>query len=126
MHHGVSTFSIQAFVLSDTDISYTHYWTIVKGEAWPQFIEDAKTIIAAAEIPLSQNGKSYTQPIIDIENGIFFNGADGDDYDFYIHMDDERSDAFCKTGRRPYDLIVTAVLLRAWILGISATIKYVS
>lgn len=57
-------------------------------------------------------------PLIDINRGIHINGSPEEGFEALII---DRPSAsrfnFCKTARRPYDLVVTTVLLRAYLLA---------
>ncbi|KAI8931216.1 hypothetical protein NX059_011565 [Plenodomus lindquistii] len=98
--------------------SYTHYWnSIIWGAKWPQFLEDAKLIAAEAGVPLSHTGASDDPPVFD-EQRIFFNGSPGDDFEtFELYSAGYGGRGFCKTGRRPYDVVVAAILLRAFMVA---------
>jgi len=109
-------------------MGYTHYWDAPTAHpdyaaAWPCIITDTQAIITAvrgAGIVIA-GPDGFGRPLLDAE-GIAFNGdATGDlDYEAFVlaapgpvprfeHL-------FCKTGRRPYDLAVAAVLLRCHLL----------
>ncbi|EFQ87815.1 hypothetical protein P3342_012365 [Pyrenophora teres f. teres] len=81
-----------------------------------------RAIVQAAEIPLCKCGNTGVPPIIHVTNGIYLNGADGDDHeDFVFHYElGSHLNEFCKTVRKPYDLVVTTILLRASMLFGSA------
>jgi hypothetical protein len=110
-------------------VGYTHYWSIqrshpVYSTSWPGIIDDTRRIIDAVRATgIGVAGPhGHGQPILDPAEGIAFNG------DASIHRDYETFRlappapepghrwAFCKTGHRPYDLAVTAVLLRCRLL----------
>jgi hypothetical protein len=111
----------------DKHISYTHYWRITDAAAWeaawPQVVADATRIVQEAGVALS----SYRGlPVLSVGEGITLNGAEPEDYETF-HMDKDGGDrGFCKTARRPYDVVVTAILLRASIVACKATrVRYV-
>lgn len=96
-------------------MGYTHYWdhAIITPEAWAGLVSDSRRIIKAADIPLA--GPDGTGvPVIDRDR-ISFNGTASDDQDYEtFELTPAITDFdFCKTARRPYDLVVTAILLRA-------------
>ncbi|OAL02070.1 hypothetical protein IQ06DRAFT_368552 [Phaeosphaeriaceae sp. SRC1lsM3a] len=99
-------------------MGYTHYWrvrdTTKWNEVWPAFIEDAQRIIAATEIELIADGDNTNvqPPIVNAESGISLNG-EADPCESFIVRPDQSDRGFCKTARRPYDVVVTAILLRA-------------
>ncbi|KOC07412.1 hypothetical protein AFLA70_31g005050 [Aspergillus flavus AF70] len=91
--------------------------------AWPPLVQDAGLIIHYANIPLTgptepdQAITERTPVILDEKNGIFLNGVGDDGHeDFYISKIGNNF-SFCKTGRRPYDLVVCTILLRAYVLA---------
>ncbi|MCP2323623.1 hypothetical protein HDA40_002130 [Hamadaea flava] len=98
--------------------------------AWPAIVGDVQTIIAAvAEIGIAVCGPMGTgDPIADLSDGIMLNGDDAaglsfDGFDLPAphHTPGAPADCrvwrFVKTARRPYDLAVTAILLRAHLLA---------
>lgn len=71
-------------------------------------------------MPLSYYGGSGedTDPaIIDIADGIHLNGSEKSHETFMLGPESRREPTFCKTARKPYDLVATAILLRAWQLA---------
>ncbi|MFF4924338.1 hypothetical protein ACFY4B_27450 [Kitasatospora sp. NPDC001261] len=116
-------------------MGYTHYWSYTPQAegfraAWLQLQLDAAAIIdfvQRQDVQLA-GGDGTGAPRID-DGAIRFNGrqADGDDYETFSidlnpHRPREREESgffweFCKTGERPYDMAVTAVLLRAHTLA---------
>lgn len=114
-------------------MGYTHYWNVpdddAYDEAWPQIVEDTRKIaeaVAQRGIVLA-NWNGNGTPTID--NGtISFNGDGATDNDYEtFQLDPPGSGASdfggCKTARRPYDLAVTAVLVRVNMLVPSFTIS---
>jgi hypothetical protein len=91
-------------------MGYTHYWTIknaIEQSNWEKFLEGARQIIATAEdagILIEDNSEGSTISI----NGV---GAGGHE-DFTISSEDVGYD-FCKTAQKPYDTVVTAILIHA-------------
>ncbi|MGA5820034.1 hypothetical protein ACPC54_19480 [Kitasatospora sp. NPDC094028] len=114
-------------------MGYTHYWSYTPQAegfrtAWLQLQLDAAAILDLVQGQGTQlaGGDGTGAPGID-DSAIRFNGsrADGDDYETFgidLNPDPSREKSgfvwdFCKTGERPYDLAVTAVLLRAHTLA---------
>ncbi|GAA1577218.1 hypothetical protein GCM10009827_118820 [Dactylosporangium maewongense] len=103
-------------------MGYTHSWRYRPGSAdyaaaWPQILTDVTHLLGTLQgdaIDLA-GPQGYALPIIDPVDGIAFNGAVPEDYECF-DLDSPGPDRpvwrFCKTDRRPYDLAVTAVLLR--------------
>jgi len=117
-------------------MGYTHYWKTKNHtpEQWETFVDVCKKL--AENLPKRSNtaGGYYSTDVIDIAGGngegeptfnnemVDFNGR-GDDLmheTFRICGDPEfnPSNDFCKTARKPYDLLVVACLIAAsQILG---------
>lgn len=107
-------------------MGYTHYWYKQLGEypaQWAAFAEKCRAIVDLAEeqgTPLA-GGLGDGRPEI-TEEIVWFNGLDPDGYETF-HVDanqkidmwstvrDEKAFGFCKTGRMPYDRVVTACLI---------------
>lgn len=107
-------------------MGYTHYWyraPELPVEKWMLFAEDVGKILAVARangIALG-DGHGRGHPEVDVD-GVCYNGAEPNDYEtFYIERvfsesyrqadDAGRLFAFCKTARKPYDVVVTACLI---------------
>jgi hypothetical protein len=110
-------------------VGYTHYWSVPPGDpryatVWPGLVEDIRRIVDAVRgigvVVAGPDG--YRRPVLDVSDGIAFNGdATADlDYETFIlaspGFGGPVRTEFCKTGRRPYDLAVAAVLLRCRLL----------
>lgn len=107
-------------------MGYTHYWECQPdGEqfkaAWSQFCSDTARILEAVTgrgVQLA--GPDGTgQPEVSEELGVAFNGSEEfkEDYETFAIALQGRGHDFCKTGIMPYDLAVTAVLLRLHMLA---------
>ena len=123
-------------------MGYTHYWYHDHTDpAWPEVygrtLMDAKRIIEAARCPIvGWDHEPGTQPELS-EGRLAFNGQGGDGHESFVleaqpnwakatgdevtlitRMEAKRfaetgtNFTFCKTARKPYDDVVTAVLLR--------------
>ncbi|MEV4199385.1 hypothetical protein [Micromonospora globbae] len=110
-------------------MGYTHYWSVPLSHrdyatAWPTLIDDTRRIIGAVRATgvVIAGPDGYRRPVLDPAAGIEFNGDATTDLDYEAFVLQPPSlrpgytRAFCKTGRRPYDLAVAAVLLRARLL----------
>lgn len=114
-------------------MGYTHYFRYdPQAEsyvaAWPTMLDDARKIVAAANVPLT-GGVGRGEPEFN-ERWIWLNGVGNDGHEtFLIHGPGEEAGKaiqdqrrwlgnidfvwqFCKTAQKPYDLVVTAILLR--------------
>ncbi|KAH8756009.1 hypothetical protein F5883DRAFT_174415 [Diaporthe sp. PMI_573] len=87
-------------------------------------IDDSKRIIQHTSIDVRYDSDSLLPP--DFENGIRLNGHRDDGHEAFHFTHNSCSD-WCKTDRKPYDLVVWAILLRAKQLTPNAIeIRYVS
>jgi len=100
-------------------MGYTHYWTRRDPEewsmAWPQVVVCAKEITKAArEKGIVVIGLHKDDPIVNEEEIVF----NGDPSHETFHLSKRLPDFdFCKTARKPYDAVVTAILLCAAVLA---------
>lgn len=108
-------------------LSYTHYYSVHGWDtpewqqAWPQLLDDTRLILEASDILLSgptEDAASITPPIVDEEEGIFFNGVADDSHEAFTLP----GDGFVKTLRKPYNIVVGCVLLRAFQLAPSCVV----
>jgi hypothetical protein len=115
-------------------VSYAHYWSVRRSDpayatAWPGIIDDTRRIIEAVRglgvVVAGPDG--HRRPVLDPTRGIAFNGdaTTGLRYESFVlapptlpvqPAKPRYSWAFCKTDEQPYDLAVTAVLLRCRLL----------
>lgn len=103
-------------------MGYTHYWKIRNSETelfssrWSLFIERAKTILEFARekgILLGDGlGEEKSHPEIS-EEGCWFNGIQEEGHETFELSRKDTEFEFCKTERKPYDLIVCMCLLAA-------------
>jgi hypothetical protein len=101
-------------------MGYTHYWqtksTPADSENWNRACEDIRRLIAAAPVKVVYE---YDQPTLPPEvNGekVWFNGIGPDGHETFVVTRipepwGEGCGGFCKTARKPYDVLVTASLL---------------
>lgn len=94
-------------------MGYTHYFPGLKTNEI--FAEGVRDIVAAAEeLGIKVCGADgYGEPIV-TGDLIALNGdaESGLDYESFV-IDGEDGFSFCKTARRPYDAVVTAILICA-------------
>lgn len=104
--------------------SYTHYycvrdWHTAEWQAaWPKLIQDVPVILEAADVLVccpADEGE-ILPPIANLDEGIYFNGV-ADDAHEPLCLNEQDCDTFVKTMRKPYDLAVACVLLRASLLA---------
>ena len=101
-----------------TSNRYTHYYSILDhnewNRIWPALVSEIPRIIEAADVPVKLESDLPEDPLIDSERGIRFNGIGQDGHEtFILQKEDVSSFDFCKTARKPYDLTVCVILLRA-------------
>lgn len=88
-------------------MGYTHYWDKV-GEwtehKFAEFKADARAIFEASDVPTIEESP--------MSGSLVFNGIAPDDYETFC-INQEQSFEFCKTVYKPYDEVVTAVLICA-------------
>ena len=122
-------------------MGYTHYWhrpESLDGERWSRFVADVKSLLNAVteeEVGCGEGECDYSHPIVIRGSGgtgmpslnadrVAFNGDDRGRHaheSFYLRRTvaaDDRVAAgdglyfeFCKTARKPYDLLVTSTLI---------------
>ena len=89
-------------------------------EAWaaafPLIVHDARIIISHSGVPIGgpdPETDGPLAPLVSETEGIALNGA-GECHEPFILEPYLYSDrGFCKTARKPYDMVVTAILIRA-------------
>lgn len=89
-------------------MGYTHYWSSIRPTA--EIAEDARKLIEASGVSIC-SGSGHGSPIL-TEGLIMLNGDVEKDEDFESFiLDGTGGFQFCKTGRRAYDAVVTAILI---------------
>lgn len=76
-------------------------------------MSDAALIASKTRVRLSRTGKDNAPPTISIDEGIVLNGATGSHAESFDIDIEGGSKGSCKTAHKPYDVVVTAILLRA-------------
>ena len=91
-------------------MGYTHYWTLQNGieqSLWDKFLEGARQIIGTAEdagILLEDDSAG---------SAIFLNGVGAGAHETFSITSEDVGYDFCKTAQKPYDTVVTAILIHA-------------
>lgn len=103
-------------------MGYTHYWTISSTEewlkTWPELLIDTRRIIQAAKVPLTRDGEDDTGIPPEItEKRIELNGDVNNSHEPFVLKPYATEFEFCKTAGKEYDIVVTAILLRAKMLA---------
>lgn len=81
-------------------------------------VNDAELVIEAADVLVSgpsDNDQDIVLPIINVDDGIWFNGV-ADDAHEPFHFG-PRGEEWVKTNQKPYDTAVACILLRAYLLA---------
>lgn len=98
-------------------MGYTHYWkfnpTEKSAKQFENVIKDAQIILANKGDIVICGGDGTGEPEITNEY-IWLNGDRKNELDhetFYFSLNEQTGFEFCKTARKPYDLIVGAMLL---------------
>lgn len=96
-------------------MGYTHYWRQlekVEANKFHAFAKNVALIVKTADdagIPLGDSsGQGTPEVSTDV---IAFNGFGDFGYESFI-LENGEEYSFCKTGQRPYDAVVTAVLIQ--------------
>ncbi|KAM0263417.1 hypothetical protein ACHAQJ_001273 [Trichoderma viride] len=79
----------------------------------PMIVEAADVLVTG---PLNDSSQS-TPPVADPTHGIWFNGLGEDGHEPLCLSRKDHQRCFVKTARKPYDLAVACVLLRAYLLA---------
>jgi hypothetical protein len=92
-------------------MGYTHYWTwdaFVDEKNHKAALQDCRKIIRNSPIPLG-NWSGEGKPTL--RNGFSINGLGDEGHEsFIMKTEPDRADWFCKTARKPYDIVVVACL----------------
>ena len=89
-------------------MGYTHYWTLGNGieqADWDKFLVGARQIIETADaagIALQDDSAGAA---------IFINGVGANAHEAFVITSEDVGFNFCKTARKPYDTVVTAILI---------------
>lgn len=96
-------------------MGYTHYWRqpeMVDADKFATFTKNVALIIKTADdagIPLGDSSGQGSPEVL--EKVIAFNGFANFGYESFI-LENGKEFSFCKTGQRPYDAVVTAILIQ--------------
>ncbi|KAG7041400.1 HET-domain-containing protein [Colletotrichum scovillei] len=108
-------------------MGYSHYYDVKDWNSpqwrkvWPRFIEDSLLIMEASDVRLIETEPCHdydleatSPPVCTVERGINFNGlGDAGHEPFFLC---EQEPCQVKTNRKPYDLTISCILLRAFAL----------
>lgn len=110
-------------------MGYTHYWTLKKADnkTWKEFVAACKELHKALPETSETAGGYYADGKIVIcgwdgtgkpefkLSGISFNGDEetGNNHETFLIEKENTDWNFCKTARKPYDLLVCACLIAA-------------
>lgn len=93
-------------------MGYTHYWKNETGYVidlftFAKFVEEVKQITATAQEAGIALEEEYT------ENEIIINGVGDNSHETFVFTRTPEEFEFCKTAGKPYDTVVTAILIHA-------------
>lgn len=91
-------------------MGYTHYWTIkepIEAKAWDKFLEGARQLIATADEAGIQLEDTSS------DSAIVLNGVGVGAHETFVITCEDVGYNFCKTAQKPYDTVVTAILIYA-------------
>jgi hypothetical protein len=90
-------------------MGYTHYWgfgPFITESAYKKALTECRKLVRATPVGL---GNAYGKGQPKLNHGVWFNGVGDDAHETFALPKIPKSD-FCKTARKPYDLIVVACL----------------
>lgn len=94
-------------------MGYTHYWTLQNGieqSVWDKFFKGALEIIQTAkEAGIALEDESTA-------NRVFINGVGENSHETFAISPTDVDFDFCKTAQKPYDTVVTAILI--WLKAV--------
>jgi hypothetical protein len=91
-------------------MGYTHYWSFgrfISKKAYQAALKDCRKIIKASSVRLG-NWDGEKKPVLN--NGISINGYGDEAHESFILPRIPGNGDFCKTERKPYDVVVVACL----------------
>lgn len=96
-------------------MGYTHYWRHgnIPAEKFFALAQDAKAIIAQTSVSITGPEGSGKPEFGEGRFGLNGDEAKEEDYESFDFEAYGDGFAFCKTGEKPYDEAVTAILIRA-------------
>jgi hypothetical protein len=103
-------------------MGYTHYWSnaeTINPAAWAAFAEGTRAIAARSPIPIGAwDGDGDPEVTDEIVN---LNAPGDQGYENLCIQPGPNAFVFCKTERKPYDVVITAVLALAAEAGFIVT-----
>lgn len=98
-------------------MGYTHYWRKARAATpgeWDNFTGAVRAILAVPSLSgLVQYESDDASPVQADSNTVRFNGKGDDGHETFVIGPEACDFDFCKTARKPYDLVVCLVLLAA-------------
>lgn len=100
-------------------MGYSHYMDQIKPAepiAWQAICDDFRKMMATAllnqPLPIQLESDDGGQPLVD-DTYIIFNGIGNNGHETMVLQRDGKEFQFCKTARKPYGRVVTALLILA-------------
>lgn len=101
-------------------MGHSHYWE-GKVNDREKCARDIVRLLESSSVPLADGlATEGTSPIVDAES-VWFNGVGDDGCETFSLVWDSTDFNFCKTGRRPYDIVVMAALCIGAYYGLSVS-----
>lgn len=99
-------------------MGYTHYWrhADIDAATFDRLAADAKSLAELSGVAIRGWDGERDADWTDGEISINGDAGKGEDFETFQFGPDVCTFEFCKTGERPYDIVVTAILLRAYAL----------
>jgi len=88
----------------------------LSSEARSALVKDVKAILATTDTPLGNAWGEHDPEVHNPHNHGFscaLNGPVGDGHESFVLSEDRSDFEFCKTAAKPYDVVVTAILICA-------------
>ena len=93
-------------------MGYTHYWDKKNGlEGYDKALPIIKRILERYKDIIAYECDMPDTPAICNEEMIRFNGIGDDGHETFLFTNDAEEFAFCKTARKPYDVVVCECLI---------------
>lgn len=104
-------------------MGYTHYWykkPVLSQAAWDAFLLDVDKLVRNSGAAVQYESDIVKPPLVGHDE-VRFNGVGGDGHETFLfdriaedaREEDGRVFDFCKTAHKPYDVLVTAILVAA-------------
>lgn len=99
-------------------MGYTHYWrhADIDATTFERIVTDAKALTERSGVAIRGWDGECEVDWTDGEISLNGNAGKNEGFETFQFGPDNTTFSFCKTGEQPYDVVVTAILLRAYAL----------